>query len=89
MQINLSRTLLLDMRRVQGWIWISSARVWRVEGICRAFETMSAEASAEGIAETPAFILGKTSATVIEGIKLMGAQPYEVFEKALIEQSAR
>jgi protein-disulfide isomerase len=48
-----------------------------------------AEATAAGIGGTPAFILGKTSATAIEGIRLTGAQPYEVFEQALIGQLAK
>jgi len=45
-----------------------------------------AEANAAGILGTPSFVLGKTSKEGIEGVKIIGAQPYEVFEKALMEQ---
>jgi protein-disulfide isomerase len=48
-----------------------------------------AEANAAGILGTPTFVLGKTSDNGIEGIKLIGAQPYEVFEKALTGQLAK
>lgn len=48
-----------------------------------------AEATAAGIQGTPAFVLGRTHDSGIEGIKIIGAQPYEVFEKALTEQSAK
>ena len=48
-----------------------------------------AEANAAGIQGTPAFVLGKTSAAGIQGVKLMGAQPYEAFEKAVTEQSGK
>lgn len=48
-----------------------------------------AEAGGAGIAGTPTFILGKTSKTAIDGVKLVGAQPYEAFVKLLMEQSAK
>jgi protein-disulfide isomerase len=48
------------------------------------------EANAAGIMGTPTFILGEASPTgIIEGVKLIGAQPYEVFEKVLAEQLAK
>jgi predicted DsbA family dithiol-disulfide isomerase len=48
-----------------------------------------AEASSVGILGTPSFVLGKTAAAGFEGVKLVGAQPYEVFEKAILEQLAK
>ena len=48
-----------------------------------------AEATAAGIGGTPSFILGRTSAATVEGTKLTGAQPYEVFDKALIALLAK
>lgn len=45
-----------------------------------------AEATGAEIQGTPTFVLGKTSSTAIEGIKLIGAQSYEVFTKAIGEQ---
>jgi protein-disulfide isomerase len=45
------------------------------------------EATAAGITGTPSFVLGKTSKTGVEGVRMIGAQPYEVFEKAFIEQA--
>jgi len=48
-----------------------------------------AEASTIGIGGTPSFVLGKTTSGGIEGIKLVGAQPIEAFEKAIAEQLAQ
>ena len=48
-----------------------------------------AEASSVGILGTPSFVLGKTAAAEFEGVKLVGAQPFEVFEKAILEQLAK
>jgi protein-disulfide isomerase len=48
-----------------------------------------AEAAGAGILGTPAFVLGKPSSDGFEGVKLTGAQPYEVFRKAILEQLAR
>src|SRR5581483_8406193 len=45
-----------------------------------------AEANALGIMGTPTFVVGKVSGGHIEGVKLAGAQPYEVFAKLLNEQ---
>ena len=38
-----------------------------------------AEASRQGITGTPTFIVGRTTDDVVEGIKLVGAQPIETF----------
>lgn len=48
-----------------------------------------AEANAMGIMGTPTFILGKASGGHIEGVKLVGAQPYEVFAKVLTGRENR
>jgi protein-disulfide isomerase len=48
-----------------------------------------AEANAVGITGTPTFVLGKASGGRIEGVKLVGAQPYEVFTKLLNEHENR
>jgi protein-disulfide isomerase len=48
-----------------------------------------AEANAMGIMGTPTFVLGKASGGHIEGVKLVGAQPYEVFAKLLSERENR
>jgi len=42
-----------------------------------------AEANSAGIAATPTFVLGKVSGSRIEGVRLVGAQPYETFVKLL------
>lgn len=44
-----------------------------------------AEAGAVGITGTPSFVLGKTGKDGIEGIKIVGAVPFEVFEKKISE----
>jgi protein-disulfide isomerase len=43
------------------------------------------DARAAGITGTPAFVLGKTSKDGLEGVKIMGAQPYGVFEARINE----
>jgi len=48
-----------------------------------------AEAAGVQILGTPAFVLGKTSSTAFEGVKLIGAQPYEAFVKALSGQETK
>jgi protein-disulfide isomerase len=48
-----------------------------------------AEANSVGITGTPSFVLGKESGGRIEGLKLVGAQPYEVFAKLLTQQLNR
>jgi protein-disulfide isomerase len=48
-----------------------------------------AEANSLGITGTPTFVLGKESGGRIEGIKLVGAQPYDVFAKLVSGGSNR
>ncbi len=46
-----------------------------------------AEATAAGIAGTPSFVIGKSDGATVNGEKLIGAQPFETFEKILAELS--
>ena len=43
------------------------------------------EANAAGITGTPAFVLGKTAKDGVEGVRIVGAQPYTVFEAKIRE----
>jgi protein-disulfide isomerase len=43
------------------------------------------EAAAAGITGTPTFVVGTIRGSALEGIRIVGAQPYEVFEKAVEE----
>jgi protein-disulfide isomerase len=45
-----------------------------------------ADANAVGITGTPGFVIGRTSNGVLEGIKIVGAQPYEAFESKIKQQ---
>jgi protein-disulfide isomerase len=46
-----------------------------------------ADANAIGITGTPAFVIGRTSSNgVLEGIKIVGAQPYDAFESKIKQQ---
>lgn len=44
-----------------------------------------ADATSAGISGTPAFVIGRSSETSVEGTKVVGAQPYESFEKILAD----
>jgi protein-disulfide isomerase len=41
------------------------------------------EASRLGISGTPSFVIGKAKGDTLDGVKIVGAQPYPVFEKAI------
>ena len=43
----------------------------------------AADGSAVGVSGTPTFVIGKTTATGVEGIRLVGAQPYANFDAVL------
>jgi protein-disulfide isomerase len=45
-----------------------------------------ADAKAIGIEGTPSFILGRFSGDAVEGLKLVGAQPYSIFQAELNKQ---
>jgi protein-disulfide isomerase len=45
-----------------------------------------ADANAVGITGTPGFVIGRTSNGVLEGVKIVGAQPYEAFESKIKQQ---
>jgi len=44
-----------------------------------------ADASTAGLTGTPSFVLGRTSGTTVEGIAIIGAQPYQNFEARIKE----
>jgi protein-disulfide isomerase len=49
------------------------------------------EGSGAGVSGTPSFVIGRTSATGLDGVRLVGAQPYAVFDgklKELLAQAA-
>ena len=48
-----------------------------------------AEAAAVGISATPSFVIGKTSAGQMDGVRFIGAQPYAAFEAKLKELAAK
>ncbi len=48
-----------------------------------------AEAGSAGIAGTPTFVLGKASEGTIEGIRIVGAQPYAAFHRIISEYSSK
>lgn len=46
-------------------------------------------ASAQGISGTPSFLLGKTNGDQLDGVVIVGAQPYAAFETQLKQQYGR
>ena len=48
-----------------------------------------AEAGSAGIYGTPTFVLGRTSEGAIEGIRIVGAQPYGAFHRIISEYSSK
>lgn len=48
-----------------------------------------AEAATVGISATPSFVIGKTSAGQMEGVRFIGAQPYAAFDAKLKELAAK
>jgi predicted DsbA family dithiol-disulfide isomerase len=44
-----------------------------------------AEASRIGVKGTPTFVIGRTPAEALDGVVIVGAQPYAVFEKKFKE----
>ena len=48
-----------------------------------------AEAASVGISATPSFVIGKTSAGQMDGVRFIGAQPYGAFDAKLKEMAAR
>ena len=47
------------------------------------------EAASVGISATPSFVIGRTSAGQMEGVRFIGAQPYAAFDAKLKELSAK
>ena len=45
-----------------------------------------ADAGAAGISATPSFVLGKTEAGIVDGVRLVGALPYDSFSKEIAKQ---
>jgi predicted DsbA family dithiol-disulfide isomerase len=45
----------------------------------------AAEGSGAGVSGTPSFVIGRTTASGLDGALLVGAQPYSVFEGKLRE----
>jgi protein-disulfide isomerase len=48
-----------------------------------------AEGTSAGISGTPSFVIGRTSPTGLDGVRLVGAQPYAVFDAKLKELLAK
>ena len=48
-----------------------------------------AEAATVGISATPSFVIGKTSAGQMDGVRFIGAQPYSAFDAKLKELAAK
>jgi len=48
-----------------------------------------AEAGSAGIFGTPTFVLGRASEGAIEGIRIVGAQPYAAFDRIISEYSSK
>ena len=48
-----------------------------------------AEASSVGISATPSFVLGRTSAGQMDGVRMIGAQPFSAFDAKLKELSGK
>ena len=48
-----------------------------------------AEAGSAGISGTPTFVLGRASEGAIEGIRIVGAQPYAAFDRIISEYSSK
>lgn len=48
-----------------------------------------ADAGSAGISQTPTFVLGKSSEGTIEGIRIVGAEPYGTFDKMISEYSSK
>ena len=44
-----------------------------------------ADATSVGVSGTPSFVIGRTSATGLDGIRIVGAQPYTAFDAKLKE----
>ena len=41
------------------------------------------DATSAGVSGTPTFVLGRTSANGLDGVRLVGAQPYAIFDAKL------
>jgi protein-disulfide isomerase len=48
-----------------------------------------ADGTSVGVSGTPTFVIGKTTATGLDGIRIVGAQPYAVFDAKLKELLAK
>lgn len=48
-----------------------------------------ADANAAGILSTPSFVIGRSSGTSVEGVKVAGAQSFEAFQKILTDYVAQ
>jgi protein-disulfide isomerase len=71
----LAGTLGLDLAKLEACIAADTHRA----GIDRDV----AEATTAGVRGTPTFVLGRTTGTSLEGIRIVGAQPYAVFESRI------
>ena len=49
----------------------------------------SADATSVGVSGTPTFVIGKMTPSGLDGIRIVGAQPYAAFEAKIKEQLAR
>lgn len=47
------------------------------------------EAASVGISATPSFVIGRTSAGAMDGVKMIGAQPFAAFDAKLKELAAK
>ena len=47
------------------------------------------DAASVGVSGTPTFVIGKTGATGLDGVRIVGAQPYAVFDAKLKELLAK
>ncbi len=75
--LDYSQELSLDMEQFRGCV---DSQKYVAE-----IQRDISEANVAGITGTPTFVLGKTTKDDIEGIKIVGAQPYAVFEARIKE----
>jgi protein-disulfide isomerase len=77
-------TLQLDSSRFKACV--DDPKAFR-----REIEMDMADAERAGVTGTPSFVVGRTAGAVLDGILMMGAQPFEAFDtqlKALLSQPA-
>ncbi len=54
--------------------------------LAREIDLDIADARAVGVGGTPSFVLGRLAGNTVDGVKLVGAQPYSIFEAELRRQ---